>query len=77
MKRKLITAGAGVFMILALAGCAAPQPPVPAPTKTSSDYEGTGLYTKEVPLPDGSTVLCVVYSSGPRGGISCDWGDLK
>lgn len=29
---------------------------------------------REITLPDGRTIPCIVYNSVNKGGISCDWG---
>lgn len=66
MRRRLLAlAGVGA-LALALAGCGA--------VDTSGMTMSGTFRTHEVPLPDGSTVLCVARTgSNGAGGVSCDW----
>jgi outer membrane protein assembly factor BamE (lipoprotein component of BamABCDE complex) len=69
MKRAL--AGVALVATLALAGCSNPhETAAERQTEYSADY----VTSREVALPDGSTVTCVIFA--PRGGasITCDWG---
>lgn len=63
---------AGVLAVGLLAGCG-------TSTAETATKTGTGgqMRTYVVDLPDGGTVLCVVYSAASKGGISCNWEDAK
>lgn len=46
------------------------------PTQEAVRIGGSGLsdyHYRELTLPDGRTVPCVIYSAPNKGGISCDW----
>lgn len=62
---------AGLVGVLLLAGCSSN-----AMTKTGTGNGGS-LKTYDVDLPNGNTVLCVVYESGYAGGLSCDWDGTR
>lgn len=64
-------AGVALVATLALAGCATGgSPAVDEDAGTVADT----LYERKIQLTDGREITCIVYSSGYRGGLSCDWG---
>lgn len=52
---------------LTLTGCSTPAPDEPS----SSVWQVTQT------LSDGREVVCLVYSVGYKGGLSCDWGSAN
>jgi len=54
-----------LVVALLLAGCGADITPEGKPSNVNE-------ITKT--LDDGRTVVCLIYASGYRGGLSCDWG---
>lgn len=69
--RVLLVAG------LLLAGCNSPGGEGDANDSLTSEKAYDDVYVTEVPLPDGSSVLCVIFHSYQEGGISCDWGRVS
>ena len=58
-----------VIGTLMLGGCASEAP------ETRTEDNTVAAYV--VPLPDGDSVVCVVYAVSYRGGLSCDWDAVK
>lgn len=67
MKKKLLVVIALAAMLLT--GCSSD-----AITETGTGTGGS-LKTYNVDLPDGGTVLCVIFAAGYKGGLSCDWDE--
>lgn len=68
MKRGILAA---TLAVVVLTGCEAATGPVSV-SETSTRY-----WVKRLALPDGRTVLCVTYSDGAAGGVSCDWENAR
>lgn len=51
---------------LLLSGCSSEASP-------DSGTDDDRVHAYVVPLPDGDSVVCVVYTRAYRGGLSCDW----
>lgn len=56
---------APLLAVLCVAGC-------------GTQVDGVGVGVKQIRLPDGRTVVCVVSAGQEsKGGISCDWAGAK
>jgi hypothetical protein len=66
-KNKIIPLLTGIAGLLVGAACAVA---VPATATSGSEPEGT-----LIPLPDGSSVMCVVLNppGSSKGALSCNW----
>lgn len=60
---------AAILSIVALTAC--------APTTNTGEKITEGLSSFNVKLPDGNTVVCVVYDGYKAGGVTCDWDGVK
>lgn len=68
MRKSRIWAGVtAALLATALVGCTSMSTGVEQGSSTSALREET------ITVQDGRTVHCVVYSSGYKGGLSCDW----
>lgn len=71
---RILTAATGIAFTVAaftLGGCTSDPGVEPQHTDTRN------LRYAEVEIPDGRTVVCIVYAEGYGGGVSCDWKDPK
>lgn len=57
----------GLVAVLAVA-CA-------SPTRVEIEGGDWDIDYREIALPDGRTIPCIIYNSIEKGGISCDWGE--
>lgn len=65
MNKRIIPALAGAVVLAGvLAGCA---------SGFESERSTGSLREETITISDGRTVHCVIYASGYRGGLSCDW----
>ena len=58
-------------VMLGVPGC------IPSPTVGKAVENDYRFDIADIPLDDGRTVTCVVYSAGYGGGVSCDWASAK
>lgn len=63
--RKIVLVG---FALLSLTACG---------SLGENDASETATDGREVDLPDGSTVMCVVSDGVRSGGVTCDWDGLS
>lgn len=68
MKRFAI---AGLVGVLLLTGCSA------GGGRPTDGGGNSAVKAYHVPLDDGTSVVCVVYSATYRGGLSCDWDGIE
>lgn len=73
--RKIITVAVAALLAAGLAGCSSSRPHV-EDSEQVSDYS-SGLHEARKQLSDGREVTCVIYLSGYKGGLSCDWDGAK
>lgn len=63
-----------IVAALALTGCGYGGNPE---SDDNAGGESRNLYERSITLTDGRDVTCVVYQSGYKGGLSCDWENAK
>jgi hypothetical protein len=66
MKRLAIVAVA----VLTLTGCG-------SGADNAAGTESSNLIERTIDLTDGREVTCIIYGTGYRGGLSCDWGGAR
>ena len=65
--KKTILGACLVAVTLTLSGCYV--------SGMEQDRSTDSLREETITLNDGRTIVCVIYASGYKGGLSCDWGD--
>ena len=65
---KPLLALSGILILLTVASCA---------SGTEQDRSTGSLRQESIVLEDGRTVECVIYASGYKGGLSCDWESAR
>ncbi len=68
MKRLL--AMTALAVVLLTAGCTTTE-------GQEQDRTTDTLRQESITLDDGRTVQCVIYASGYKGGVSCDWESAR
>ncbi len=64
-KTKIWAAVTLALAATALVGC--------TPSGAEQNRSADSLRQESITLQDGRTVQCVIYASGYKGGLSCDW----
>lgn len=82
MKYPVALAAIAAVAALGLSGCAASSldngaPPETTEVDSAGAHLSDGLKESKIRLSDGREITCIIYTGIRKGGLSCDWENVK